>query len=53
LVGRAVEVNVEGMPLLFAHIDDLIRMKRAAGRPKNHIELKILGALRNESEDAR
>lgn len=29
-------------------LDDLIRMKRAAGRPKDRIELEILGALREE-----
>jgi hypothetical protein len=27
---------------------DLIAMKRAAGRPKDRIELEILGALREE-----
>jgi hypothetical protein len=31
-----------------ASLDDLIRMKRAAGRPKDRIELEILGALRDE-----
>lgn len=33
-----------------ASLDDLIRMKRAAGRPKDRIELEILGALRDEIE---
>ena len=35
-----------------ASIDDLIRMKRAAARPKDLIELEVLGALREEM-DAR
>jgi hypothetical protein len=33
-------------------LDDLIRMKRAAGRPKDRIELEILSAVREEREDA-
>lgn len=33
-----------------ASIDDLMRMKRAAGRPKDLIELEVLGALRDELE---
>jgi hypothetical protein len=39
-----------GMPLLFASLDDLIAMKRAAGRPKDRVELEILGALREEMD---
>ncbi len=31
-----------------ASLDDLIRMKRSAGRPKDRVELEILGALRDE-----
>jgi hypothetical protein len=31
-----------------ASLDDLIRMKRAAGCPKDRVELEILGALRDE-----
>jgi hypothetical protein len=31
-----------------ASLDDLIRMKRAAGRPKDRIEVEILTALRSE-----
>jgi len=33
-------------------IDDLIRMKRAAGRPKDRIELEILSAVREEHDRA-
>lgn len=32
------------------HLDDLIRMKEAAGRPKDRIELEVLGAVRDERE---
>lgn len=31
-------------------IEDLMRMKEAAGRPKDRNELEILGALRDEIE---
>jgi hypothetical protein len=34
--------------LLVASLDDLIAMKRAAGRPKDRVEVEILGALREE-----
>ena len=34
--------------LQVACLDDLMAMKRAAGRPKDRIELEILGALREE-----
>ena len=37
--------------VLVADVNDLIRMKRAAGRPKDLIEVEVLGALRDEIED--
>jgi hypothetical protein len=39
---------VVGVPVLVASLDDLIAMKRATGRPKDRVELEILGALREE-----
>ncbi len=40
--------EVAGVRVRFAGLDDLIAMKRAAGRPKDRVELEILGALREE-----
>jgi hypothetical protein len=45
---HAVELEIDGLLIKFADLDDLIRMKRAAGRPKDRIELEVLGALRDE-----
>jgi hypothetical protein len=44
----ALSTTLLGMPVFFASLDDLIAMKRAAGRPKDRVELEILGALREE-----
>lgn len=38
----------EDLVVPVASLDDLIRMKRAAGRPKDRVELEILGAIRDE-----
>jgi hypothetical protein len=48
LASRALQVEIAGATVLVAGLDDLIAMKRAAGRPKDRIELEILGALREE-----
>jgi len=40
----------DGLRVDVADIDDLIRMKRAAGRPKDRIELEVLAAVREERE---
>jgi len=49
LIRDAQRVQIEGRTVLVASIDDLIRMKRAAGRPKDLVEIEILGALREEA----
>jgi predicted nucleotidyltransferase len=48
LIRNAIQVEFFGLPVLAAGLDDLIAMKRAAGRPKDRVELEILGALREE-----
>lgn len=48
LIRNAVELEIGGLSIKVADLDDLIRMKRAAGRPKDRIELEVLGALRDE-----
>jgi hypothetical protein len=48
LAQGAMASTVDGVLLKVASLDDLISMKRAAGRPKDRIELEILGALREE-----
>ncbi len=49
LDANADEAELEdGLVVRVASLDDLIRMKRAAGRPKDRVELEILGALRDE-----
>lgn len=48
LLEHAVTTVLHGARLQIASLHDLIEMKRAAGRPKDRIELEILGALREE-----
>jgi hypothetical protein len=45
---NALEASFEGLPLLVASLDDIIRMKQAAGRQKDLIEIEVLGALQEE-----
>lgn len=51
LAANASVMHLDLMSLQVASIDDLIRMKRAAGRPKDLVEIEILGALRDEIEN--
>lgn len=45
--------DVFGHRVLVASVDDLIRMKRAAGRPKDLLAVEELGALRDELDRPR
>ena len=47
----AEEVDIGRSRVKVASIDDLIRMKRAAGRPKDLVEVEVLGALRDEIDE--
>jgi predicted nucleotidyltransferase len=49
LVKDAIDIDLDGLVVSVSSLDDLIRMKRAAGRPRDLAELEILGALREES----
>ncbi len=50
LAANAITLEVEGLLLKVASLEDLMRMKEASGRPKDRIELEVLGALRDELE---
>lgn len=49
LARDAERLTIDGRTVLVASVDDLIRMKLAAGRPKDLVEVQILGALREEA----
>jgi hypothetical protein len=48
LSGKATRFRLGDLEFGVVSLDDLIRMKRSAGRPKDRIELEVLGALRDE-----
>lgn len=49
----ATEMDLDGLRVRVASIDDLIRMKQAAARPKDLIEVEVLGALREEIDELK
>lgn len=52
LLAAAVDIDLDAYRVKVASIDDLIKMKQAADRPKDRAVLEELGALRDEI-DAR
>lgn len=50
LDARATRLTIAGHRIAVASLDDLIDMKRAAGRPKDLQEVEILVAVKEESE---
>lgn len=50
LARTATLMNLGGIDVAVASIEDLLLMKRAAGRPKDLIEVEVLAALREEIE---
>lgn len=52
LARNAEAMDVGGFSIRVAALPDLIAMKRAAGRPKDLIEVEILAAVRDEIERA-
>lgn len=50
LARTATSMDVGGVTVRVAAIEDLILMKRAAGRPKDLIEIEILAAVKEELE---
>jgi len=50
LASTAIVVDLGSFSVHVARLDDLIRMKQAAGRPKDRVEVEILAALRDELE---
>jgi predicted nucleotidyltransferase len=48
LRARAERLDLGGITVAVAGLDDLIAMKQAAGRPKDHVALEHLEAVRRE-----
>jgi hypothetical protein len=53
LDAKATDEVVDGLTIRVASIDDLIRMKRAAGRTKDRIALEWLSAVRDELQSGQ
>ena len=50
LAGRALEIEIAGRPVAVAGVDDLIRMKRAAGREQDLLDIAALARADEELE---
>jgi hypothetical protein len=53
LIQGATVMDVEGIRVPVAALEDVMRLKRAAGRPKDRAELEILAALQEEIDRKR
>lgn len=53
LIAAASLMHVGELSVPVVAIEDLMRMKRASGRPKDRIELEVLAALKDEIERGR
>lgn len=53
LAAGAQEVDLEGLRVQVCSLEDLMRMKQAAGRPQDRAALEVLAALREEIEARR
>jgi hypothetical protein len=51
LARGATERDLDGRKVRVCALDDLIRMKRSAGRAKDRADVEILGALRDEIDE--
>jgi hypothetical protein len=51
LVRNAYTLSLDDLTVRVASLQDLMAMKRAAGRPQDLKELEILGAIRDEISD--
>lgn len=47
-MASAEGVQLGDLVVQVASLDDLVRMKRAAGRPKDLVEVEILEAIKHE-----
>ena len=52
LIRTIEQVALDGLTVNVCHLEDLIRMKRAAARPKDLIEVEVLAAVREERRDS-
>lgn len=50
LLATSDELELGGLLVKVCDLEDLIRMKRAAGRPKDLIEVEVLTAVREETD---
>jgi len=50
LDASATDIDLDGLVVRVSSLEDLIRMKRAAGRPQDRIAVEWLSALRDELE---